>query len=135
MNPVAKEGMGNATSLFNLMRNLGGSIGIAILTALSTRYQQIHTNELQIENEELRKAPASAQQFSIGNPLGDSQFSMSQHNLPSPPTSFVGRETELAGRRLVQITAAHQGRPSPKDGRGENRSNHTTTRPTRPGKG
>ncbi len=29
MNPVPREAMGNATSLFNLMRNLGGSMGIA----------------------------------------------------------------------------------------------------------
>ena len=28
--PIPKEQMGNATSLFNLMRNIGGSIGIAI---------------------------------------------------------------------------------------------------------
>ena len=29
MDPIPKEEMGNATSMFNLMRNLGGSIGIA----------------------------------------------------------------------------------------------------------
>ena len=29
MDPIPRERMGNATSLFNLMRNLGGSIGIA----------------------------------------------------------------------------------------------------------
>jgi len=40
MNPVPREQMGNATSLYNLMRNLGGSIGIAIITMLNTRYQQ-----------------------------------------------------------------------------------------------
>ena len=30
MDPIPREKMGNATSLFNLMRNIGGSIGIAI---------------------------------------------------------------------------------------------------------
>ena len=30
MSLIAREGMGNATSLFNLMRNLGGAIGIAL---------------------------------------------------------------------------------------------------------
>ena len=29
MDPIPREKMGNATSLFNLMRNIGGSIGIA----------------------------------------------------------------------------------------------------------
>lgn len=46
MNPVPKESMGNATSLFNLMRNIGGSIGIAMVTTLSSRYQQRHINVL-----------------------------------------------------------------------------------------
>jgi DHA2 family multidrug resistance protein len=40
MNPVPREQMGNATSLYNLMRNLGGSIGIAVIAMLNTRYQQ-----------------------------------------------------------------------------------------------
>ncbi|HEY7338522.1 MAG TPA: DHA2 family efflux MFS transporter permease subunit [Bryobacteraceae bacterium] len=40
MNPVPREEMGNATSIYNLMRNLGGSVGIAIIAMLNTRYQQ-----------------------------------------------------------------------------------------------
>jgi MFS transporter, DHA2 family, multidrug resistance protein len=40
MNPVPREQMGNATSVYNLMRNLGGSIGIAVIAMLNTRYQQ-----------------------------------------------------------------------------------------------
>ena len=46
MFPIPKEVMGNATSLFNLMRNLGGSIGIAMVTTLNGRYQQRHMNIL-----------------------------------------------------------------------------------------
>ena len=30
--PIPKEQMGNATSIFNVMRNLGGSVGIAAAT-------------------------------------------------------------------------------------------------------
>ena len=44
--PVPKEEMGNATSLFNLMRNVGASIGIATVTTILTRHQQMHTNVL-----------------------------------------------------------------------------------------
>jgi DHA2 family multidrug resistance protein len=44
MAPVPRESMGNATSLFNLMRNIGGSMGIAATTALTARYQQEHQN-------------------------------------------------------------------------------------------
>src|SRR6185436_10670456 len=37
MDPIPREKMGNATSLFNLMRNIGGSVGIAT-TATSRAY-------------------------------------------------------------------------------------------------
>jgi DHA2 family multidrug resistance protein len=43
---IPKEQMGNATSLFNLMRNIGASIGIASVTTISARHAQIHTNTL-----------------------------------------------------------------------------------------
>ncbi len=46
MSPVSKEGMGNATSLFNLTRNIGGSVGIAMVTTLNSRYQQAYVNRL-----------------------------------------------------------------------------------------
>jgi DHA2 family multidrug resistance protein len=46
MDPIPKEQMGNATSMFNLMRNLGGSFGIAGATTYLFRRQQLHTNEL-----------------------------------------------------------------------------------------
>jgi DHA2 family multidrug resistance protein len=46
MDPIPKEEMGNATSMFNLMRNLGGSCGIAAATTFLFRRQQLHTNEL-----------------------------------------------------------------------------------------
>jgi DHA2 family multidrug resistance protein len=43
MDPIPKEEMGNATSMFNLMRNIGGSIGIASGTTFLFRMQQFHT--------------------------------------------------------------------------------------------
>jgi MFS transporter, DHA2 family, multidrug resistance protein len=46
MGPIPKEHMGNATSIFNLMRNLGGSVGIAVTTSLISRHQQEHLNYL-----------------------------------------------------------------------------------------
>ncbi len=42
MSPIAREKMGNATSIFNLMRNIGGSVGIATATTLLARRQQVH---------------------------------------------------------------------------------------------
>ena len=46
MDPIPKEQMGNATSMFNLMRNLGGSFGIAAATTYLFRRQQFHTSQL-----------------------------------------------------------------------------------------
>ena len=46
MDPIPRERMGNATSLFNLMRNLGGSIGIATTGTLLARKQQEYINVL-----------------------------------------------------------------------------------------
>jgi DHA2 family multidrug resistance protein len=40
MDPIPKEAMGNATSLFNLMRNIGGSVGIALSTTMLARRAQ-----------------------------------------------------------------------------------------------
>src|SRR5271167_2566613 len=46
MAPIKKENMGNATSLFNLVRNLGGSIGIAAVSTMQIRFQQRNINQL-----------------------------------------------------------------------------------------
>ncbi|MCU1235597.1 MAG: drug resistance transporter, EmrB/QacA subfamily [Candidatus Solibacter sp.] len=46
MDPIPKEEMGNATSLFNLMRNLGGGFGIAAATTFLFRRQQFHIHQL-----------------------------------------------------------------------------------------
>jgi MFS transporter, DHA2 family, multidrug resistance protein len=44
--PIPKERMGNATSVFNLMRNIGGSLGIAMVTTYVARHTQTNTNIL-----------------------------------------------------------------------------------------
>jgi DHA2 family multidrug resistance protein len=46
MDPIPNEKMGNATSIFNLMRNIGGSIGIAVTQTFLARGRQEHTNIL-----------------------------------------------------------------------------------------
>jgi DHA2 family multidrug resistance protein len=46
MDPIPRERMGNATSLFNLMRNIGGSIGIATTGTLLSRHSQATTSML-----------------------------------------------------------------------------------------
>jgi MFS transporter, DHA2 family, multidrug resistance protein len=46
MDPIPKENMGNATSLFNLVRNLGGSVGISAVETMQVRSAQAHLHDL-----------------------------------------------------------------------------------------
>jgi DHA2 family multidrug resistance protein len=46
MDRIPREKMGNATSLFNLMRNIGGSIGIAATGTMLARHSQSTTSLL-----------------------------------------------------------------------------------------
>ena len=43
---VPREALGNATGIYNLMRNIGGSAGIALVTTLLDRRAQFHQSVL-----------------------------------------------------------------------------------------
>jgi DHA2 family multidrug resistance protein len=46
MASIRKEEMGNATAIYNLLRNLGGSFGVAFVTTVLARRAQYHQNYL-----------------------------------------------------------------------------------------
>jgi MFS transporter, DHA2 family, multidrug resistance protein len=46
LSTIPKEEMGNATGLFNLLRNIGGSVGIAVAATLLGRFSQFYQNAL-----------------------------------------------------------------------------------------
>jgi DHA2 family multidrug resistance protein len=46
MSGIPREKMGNATSIYNLMRNIGGSFGIASMTTFLARRSQVHQNQM-----------------------------------------------------------------------------------------
>jgi DHA2 family multidrug resistance protein len=46
MGTLTNEQIGNASGLFNLLRNVGGSVGISIVNTVVARHQQIHQAEL-----------------------------------------------------------------------------------------
>ena len=50
------EQIGNASGIYNLMRNAGGSVGIAIMTTLLARNQQVHLNVLSAHTTEYNPA-------------------------------------------------------------------------------
>lgn len=46
MSGIPKEEMGNASSIYNLLRNLGGSFGVAFVTTILARRAQFHQSRL-----------------------------------------------------------------------------------------
>ena len=46
LSTIAKEEMGNATGIFSLLRNIGGSVGIAISATLLARFSQFYQTNL-----------------------------------------------------------------------------------------
>ncbi len=64
---LKNEEIGNASGLYNLMRNIGGSIGISIVNTIVARHEQIHRNELGASlapgRPEVRGAVAGIQQY------------------------------------------------------------------------
>jgi DHA2 family multidrug resistance protein len=54
---LRNDQIGNASGLFNLMRNVGGSIGISVAQTLLTRRSAVHQNEI------INSVPRSGQQF------------------------------------------------------------------------
>jgi DHA2 family multidrug resistance protein len=54
---LRNDQIGNASGLFNLMRNIGGSIGISIAQTLLTRRSAVHQNEI------INSVPQTGQQF------------------------------------------------------------------------
>ena len=72
---LQREQIGNATGLFSLMRNIGGSIGISVATTLLTRRAAAHQNAL------LNYIPQTGQAFQQA--LGDSRQFLTMHFGPA----------------------------------------------------
>jgi DHA2 family multidrug resistance protein len=70
---LKNEQIGNASGVFNLVRNVGGSIGISLATTLLTRRADSHQNELNnynsISGSAFQSSVHSAQQF-LGQQFG-----------------------------------------------------------------
>jgi DHA2 family multidrug resistance protein len=98
MDPIPKEEMGNATSMFNLMRNIGGSVGIASGTTFLFRMQQFHSV--------LLGANVSASNPRAQAMLHGLQSRMIAHG--SDPVTAM-RQSYVAVWGIVQQQAAMQG--------------------------
>jgi MFS transporter, DHA2 family, multidrug resistance protein len=65
--PIRNEEMGNATSIFNLMRNIGGSVGIAAVTTMTARAEQRNINVLGANVNSYSAATRQMVQGATGN--------------------------------------------------------------------
>jgi MFS transporter, DHA2 family, multidrug resistance protein len=75
---LRNDQIGNASGIFNLMRNVGGSIGISIAQTLLTRRSSVHQNEI------LNNVPQTGQQFQ--NSLGGAQHAL--HGIVGPANTL-----------------------------------------------
>jgi DHA2 family multidrug resistance protein len=66
---LRNDQIGNASGVFNLMRNVGGSIGISVAQTLLTRRTSVHQNEI------LNSVPQTGQQFQ--NSIDQTQHALS----------------------------------------------------------
>ena len=79
--PIPLDRMGNATSIFNLMRNIGASIGISIVETVQVRKTQVHIHDL-------------GAHINAANPV--------------PEQAFRGLRSYFMFRGADSVTAAHQ---------------------------
>jgi len=72
---IERENAGSASALFNMMRNLGGSIGIAMLQTLLTKREQFHstvvTARVSLFNEATQARIAQLQQRFLATGVSD----------------------------------------------------------------
>jgi DHA2 family multidrug resistance protein len=92
MGTLRNEQIGNASGLFNLMRNVGGGVGISMVNTLVARHQQIHRAEL-------------VQNLTPGNPAFQQTFD-SLRGLMSQTTGPVVADQKAYG--LIQGTLEQQ---------------------------
>jgi DHA2 family multidrug resistance protein len=76
---LAPKQIGNASGIYNLFRNIGGSIGISVASTLLTRRSAAHQNDI------LNSVPSTGQQF-------QSHLQATQHSL----TNYFGPANTLS---------------------------------------
>ena len=89
---LSNDKIGNASGIFNLMRNVGGSIGISMAQTLLTRRTTAHQNLI------INNVPVSGQQFQ--NSLGAAQQSLRSYF--GPANSLPAAQATLYQQPVVR---------------------------------
>ena len=91
MDGIPNEEIGNASGLYNLMRNIGGSIGISVVSTLIARHEQLHRNEL-------------VHSLTPGNPTLQAQLERLRHFLVAQGASMETAVQQSYGLLQAQLT-------------------------------
>ncbi|HVC43716.1 MAG TPA: DHA2 family efflux MFS transporter permease subunit [Candidatus Binataceae bacterium] len=95
---VSNEEMGNASGLFNMVRSVGGSIGIAILVAMVSRHTQIHQSYLSA-----RIDPFRFQEWSHSNPGITAQYNRFTLHGAAPYLGMIYQEVQRQAAILAYV--------------------------------
>src|SRR5260370_38282259 len=76
LSAVSREDMGSASGLFNMVRTIGGSIGIAVLVAMLSSEAQIHQSYLSA-----RIDPSTLGTFQHAYPAAGAMGNITRHGL------------------------------------------------------
>jgi DHA2 family multidrug resistance protein len=72
---IERENAGSASAMFNMMRNLGGSMGIAVLETFVTKREQFHSNvisaQVSLLDSATRDRITSLQSYFMANGMSD----------------------------------------------------------------
>lgn len=90
---IEKQNAASASGLFNMLRNLGGSIGIALLSALLTQREHFHSHHL-------------GEAVSLYNPLTRDRLAAIAQNLMSQGIDAVGAQERAL--QLLDLTVRKQ---------------------------
>jgi DHA2 family multidrug resistance protein len=91
---LRNDQIGNASGLFNLMRNVGGSVGISLATTLLVRRADVHQNEI------VNHVPSTSLGFQ--NSLQGSQHFLNGYF--GPGNSAAAAQASLYGQLLKQAS-------------------------------
>jgi DHA2 family multidrug resistance protein len=76
MGTLTNEQIGNASGLYNLLRNVGGSVGISLVNTVVARHEQVHRNEL-------------VHSLTPSNPVFQHQLSVLSHYVTNPQAAYA----------------------------------------------
>jgi MFS transporter, DHA2 family, multidrug resistance protein len=76
MGTLTNEQIGNASGLYNLLRNVGGSVGISLVNTIVARHEQLHRNEL-------------VHSLTPSNPLLQQRLTILERFVPDPKSAYA----------------------------------------------